>query len=264
MNIYEYEDIAKFLRDSFSQKLKNNAHLSLKAISNKIGLSSASAFNQMLRGQRPVPAKFIPLLARELKLNINEVNYFNELYLKSKSHDEKSYINFLKKINPKKWRKKILKTQEIPSPIYFAMRTFLKRKKNADLPMIDNSFSRIIDRDDLKKGYDLLKKNIDSIKNTDRIVAVSSDDNSPNLSVQEIHHYYLKLAEKSLKAIAPDRREFNTYSININEDKIPMIKQRVRFFFDSLIEEFGNEETGNATFQIGGYFYPLTKEETND
>lgn len=258
MDIYEYDDIATFLKDSFHQRMKDNSNLSLKSLSNKIGLSSSSAFNQMLRGQRPVPAKFIPLFVKELKLDLNEANYFNELYLKSKSEDSKFNMAILEKMNPKKWRKKIiLKLKNIPPPLFFAVRTFLKRNKNADLASLKENFSTLIDPKLLERSFTAIQTEKQSINSQDRVIATSG---IPSIKVQDIHQFYLSLAKESLPVVDVEKREYNTYSINIKKEDIPLMKERIRFFFDSFIEEFGNDQEADSTFQIGGYLYPITRE----
>lgn len=258
INIYDYDDLSAYLKDVFFKKIETNKNLSLRALANKLDIPSSSAFNQMLRGHRPVPAKFITPIASELQLSGNELRYFNELYFKSKNQNDKSIDKVLKKMNPQNWRKKkFIQPESIPATLFFALKTFSKRKIDFNIANIKSNFSDFIDEAQLEKAFENFNQKAKKTNSSDRFV--TKPDNASD-KVKEIHINYLDLAQRSLLSVEPERREFNSYSINIQEKEMPIIKERIRFFLDSLIEEFGDDKNADATFQLGNYLYPLTKE----
>lgn len=263
MDIFKYYDISLFLKEVFESKKKENPKFSLRYWSNKLGVSSAGAFNQMINGKRAIPAKLIPRISNSLDFETSEMIYFKELYfISKKTNNEQEKIKYLQEFNPYHWKKKHTVTDKkvLLSPLFFALKTLLKRKKNLPLKFneVRKVLSKDIDNDDIKNALKIIRQSeISKEEDSKRWVTTTDKVDS---DVQRIHQYYLELAKKRVSSSVIDNKEFNSHSINIKPEHLPQIKDRIRYFTDTLIEEFDHDNETSETFQFGSYLYSLTGE----
>lgn len=265
MQIYKYDRLSDYLKDIYLSKKKMNDSFSIRSWAIMMGIPSAGAFNQMLSGKRKLSLKYIPAIIQSLNLDENEKRYFLELYI-SDSSDEKSLEikENLQKLNPFKWRKKkkLIDEDLLDSHLFLVLRTILKRKPQLDLNFL--KLRKLICDDienreiiNLIDKYNVLDKMKKRLYGKDRLV---TQDDIENVKVQKGHQFFLNLASKRIKTTDVTERNYSTYSVNIDSHRLPQLKERIRFFTDSLIEEFGDEK-GDITYQLGNYLFPITKKE---
>lgn len=260
MNIYSYTNLANYLSDFYQFKKKDNPVFSLQIWCQKLGMTSTSALSHILNGQRAIPAKFVPKFIENIKLSDDEARYFMELYFQEKLNEKPNKNSFIYKMNPFNWKKKKITADYsiLSSPLYFAIRTIMQRDglENSNFESLRDILTNDISDSAIKKIMTLIhyQSDVDS----DRLVTTTD---VPDPRVQDIHAYYLDLAIKRVKSVDITNREFSNYSLNIDPKNIPAIKKKIRFFVDSLIEEFDDDVKENCTFQFGSYLYPITKDK---
>lgn len=261
MQVYAYSNISNYLKDYFWQKKKQNPNFSLKVWCDQIGISSTGAFHQMINGKRPIPIKFLNTICESLKFNDQERQYFTQLYLLENSEVKTKKVSYLDKINPLKWKtKKIVKDPKILSaPLLFTMRTLLQRLSLKELNF--SNFRTLLNNDisdnEIKEALKVAKEHKESLNNKERLVTTID---VPNVDIQEHHRYFLDLAARRILTSTVQNKEYNSYSINIKKERLNEAKEKIRFFMDSFIEEFDDDLEGDSSFQIGNYFFELTKD----
>ena len=107
LSIFSYTDPASYLRDSLEEKKKANSSFSLRSWAQSLGMKSHGPLHAMLKGDRNIPKKYVPLLIKSLKLQKKEASYFEALVdlQRAKSIEEKKmYNDRLKLLAPKETR----------------------------------------------------------------------------------------------------------------------------------------------------------------
>lgn len=262
VDIFQFDSITDYLNGVFKQKKQVNPSFSLRSWCQQMEISSPGAFNQMMNGKRPFPKKVISKIADTLNLKYHEATYFKELYLQDDIEGPKKITKVLDKLNPRNWRaKKVTKDKEIlSSPLFFAVKTLYARDAfySGTFGELKDLFANDIEDNDIENVANMIKKHTQEIKSDKRLVT-TTDVKDPK--VQDIHSYYLELAKKRVHSVPVDEREYGNYSFNIDPKRIPELKERMRFFIDSVIEDFAEDKEGMRTYQLGSYLYPLDKEK---
>ncbi len=259
MNIYRYQTIADYLNDHFQAKKAENPLFSLQVWCRKLGISSTSALSHILSGKRPIPAKFVPRFIEDLGLNENESRYFMELFFHEKTTQSSLTQKFLQRLNPFNWKKKTIVTDRsfLLSPLSFALVVLKQRGiiKNLKFENLRTTFHSDISDYEIQNLIDHfeLDENLDFERLTN---AVDIEDQD----VQRAHEYYLQLASKRVFTSPITEKEYNSYSINIKKEDIPNMQKEIRYFLDSLIQKYDNDNDCDSTYQMGTYLFELTRE----
>ncbi|MBS1958541.1 MAG: TIGR02147 family protein [Bdellovibrionales bacterium] len=79
LSIYKYIDPVKFLNDVLSLRREQGADFTLRSWAKEMGLSRSTALSAILKGERSIPEKFIPMFASSLRLGPTEGKYFEAI-----------------------------------------------------------------------------------------------------------------------------------------------------------------------------------------
>ncbi len=95
-NLFEYTDYRAFLKDRL-EELKNgdgNGRYSYRSLANRLGLSSKSHLKMVVDGDRHLSEELARKLAKVLKLNTREADFFVELvrFAKARNDERKQEI----------------------------------------------------------------------------------------------------------------------------------------------------------------------------
>lgn len=259
MNVFEYNSMNSFFKDYFNFQKRKNPKFSIRTFSKELEITSPGALNQMLNGKRNIPAKHFQKFLEHLNFSIEEEFYLKELYIQSLANVK---ISFLNKINPLRWKKMKVASNEdtFKYPVLFAIRDILKREDMmfADVKKLEKELCLEIKSKDIESAYKFYCFNEKKYPKNARLV---NQFDKKNTDVQDIHCYFLELAKKRIRNTDVSQREYNNFSVNIKKSDIPLIKSKIRFAIDSILEEFSDNEEGDATYQITNAFYPLSKTE---
>lgn len=267
--IYDYLDPASFLKDALEEKKKVNSSFSLRSWALRLGMKSHGPLHAMLSNQRNIPKKYVPLLIKSLGLDKKEAKFFELLVdlQRAKSIEEKEvYLERLKLLSPKELREvnDIDAYKYITEPLHIivAEMTMLPKFKNSlgwikshlrpniNLNDLENIIERLLSLGILKKG-----KNNKLIK---QVAHIYTAKEIMSKAVQEYHKKMGALAIEEISKQDIDQREFNAISFNIKKNDLPKIKEAIREFSDSLVQDF-ESETGDETYHLNIQFFSLTK-----
>jgi uncharacterized protein (TIGR02147 family) len=275
MEIYQYLNSGKLLRDQFFEKKQNSPSFSIRAWAKVLGLSSHGPLQQILAGKRVLPKKYLPAIKKSLNLNQKQLDYLGILidFEKSKSEEEKSiYLEKLKKLRPKNDDVHILEVENykyFENPLHSIIRTMMERndfngdpkwiKDNlvfkASLTEINEVINRLIELGSVEKKRGKLIKNKKAIQNKADI---------PSLGVRKFHEKMALLASEQVHTQDVSEREFNSMSFNIKKEKVSEAKLRLREFIKEFISEFqANPDESDLTYQINNQFFRLNKIKGN-
>lgn len=263
VNIYEFESLSSYLKAVFEDKKKANPMFSIRAWCKVIGVTSPGALNQIVNGKRDMPLRHFDSLSDYLEIGVEEQEYLKELFFSSKV--KKDFRKRLQKLNPLLWKKKnIVKNKKVVSNfMLFTLRDLLKRADSKDLTFEDlrREFCEDISDEEIGKAYYGYMEYSDRLAKKGRL---KTEKNKTSESVQNVHEYFLELAQKRLKSVPVEKRNFTNFSINIDESRVEELKKRIEFYTDSLIEEFDDDKNANVTYHLGSLLYPVTEKRKTD
>jgi uncharacterized protein (TIGR02147 family) len=270
LSIYNYQDPAKYLSDAFEQKRLKNPAFSLRSWAMQLGMKSHGPLHAMLKGQRNIPKKYVPLLIKSFKMEKKEANYFEALIdlQRSKSIEEKEmYSERLKAMGPKETRE----VSEVEAYKFFSepMHGFIlelsqqkgfkstlgyiksKLVQNTNLKSIEDILARLESLGLLVKEGNKLVKKVQHIYTTKDVM---------NLAVREYHKKLCHLASEQIETQSVETREYNGVCFNIKKSDIPKIKKSLRELSDQIIQEYEmSDGEGDETYQLNVHFFALTK-----
>jgi uncharacterized protein (TIGR02147 family) len=272
LSVFSYNDPAQYLTDAFEQKREKNPAFSLRSWAMQLGMKSHGPLHAMLKGQRNIPKKYVPLFIKSFKLDKKEASFFEALVdlQRAKSIEEKEmYTERLKALGPKTVREvsEIEAYKFISEPLhsFILEMTQLKGFKsslgwiksklriNANLKVVEETLERLVSLEVLKKvgsNYERQSKHISSTVDT------------MNKAVQEHHKKVLELAINQLEKQAVEDREYNGVTLNIRKKDISKIKLSLRELVDQVIQEFeAPAGEGEDTYQLNMQFFSLTDSE---
>jgi uncharacterized protein (TIGR02147 family) len=268
--IYEYIDPAKYLTDALEDKKEKNPYFSLRSWAQQLGMKSHGPLHAMLKGQRNIPKKYIPLIIKSLKLSAKEAKFFELLvdYSRAKSIEEKDfYHEKLQALSPKELREvndiEAYKYITEPLHIIIAEMAELNVFKNSvgwikgrlrphiNLKDAEEIIERLINLEILKKEGNKLKKQIQHIYTSKEVMSKA---------VQLYHKKMGALAIEQISEQSIDEREFNAISFNIKKKDLPKIKEFIREFSDQMVQNFeAKSGEGEETYHLNVQFFSLTK-----
>ncbi len=273
MNTYLYLNVADLLHDKFKAKKRVNPAFSIRAWANQLGLKSHGPLQQILAGKRSLPKKYIPVITKSLGLDVGESLYFETLvdFDRAKTQEEKElYFARLKHLRPNKRDVKILEIENFKffeNPLHSIFRTLMERADfkfdpvwvqsvlNFKVSLIE--IEEVINR---LKDLDLLE--VKSGKAIKKYRSVHNKIDVPNKAVEVFHEKMCKLAAVQVSKQDLQTREYNSFSFNINKEKLVQAKIRLREFSQEFIEEFEDDSFSSTdTYQLNLQLFSLTKKE---
>ncbi len=88
--------------------------------------------------------------------------------------------------------------------------------------------------------------------------AVRTPDDLLDLAIQRSHSGLMNLAQRKLKEVSPDKRDYTSFIMASRPDRLPEAKARIRKFQDDL-SELLEESPQTEVYQLGIQLFPLTK-----
>ena len=270
IDIYEYIDYRKLLRDLYTEAKERNPNFSYRHIAQKAGFSSAGFFANILQGKRNISAENIFKFAHLFKLKRHETEYFELLVLfdQAKNHDQKKY--YFEKILASK-RSKITVTDarqyEFYSQWYYtAVREVLDiyRFDGRDFAELAKKVSPAITPAQAKKAVELLET-MGFIKRGDDGVYRQSDDfittgyDAPTVAVTNYLVSTIDLAREAIDRYPRDQRSISTLTFSCSAEGYKSIEERLKTFRRELLEIVRADKKRDRIYHINFHVYPMSK-----
>lgn len=270
ISIYEYLDATDFINDKFNELKASRPAFSLRAWSKHLGMKSHGPLHAILKKQRNIPKKLVPGLIKTLKLTKQEGQFLESLvdFQRAKTGDEKEfYKEKLNQLAPRPLREinDLEAYKIITDPFHILLAEMTQLKSFDDNPAWIKSHLRpnlnmrdievMMER--LRKIGVVEKKGSRYIKPVEHIYTKLEIESTV---IQEYHKTCSKLAMEEISKQSVDAREFNAIAFNIQKKDLPQIKEKLREFINSLVDEFESSPgKGDETYQLNMNLFSLTK-----
>lgn len=270
VDIYEYIDYRKLLKDLYDERKALNPAFSYRFIAGKVGFSSAGFFTNIIQGKRNISAENIFKFAGVFKLKRHETEYFELLVLfdQAKSHDRKKY--YFEKILSSK-RSKIKQTEawqyEFYSQWYYtAVREVLDicRFDGNDYAALAKKVSPAITPAQAKKAVELLEK-LQFIKRGKDGIYSQSDDlittgyEAPTVAVTNFLVSTIDLAREAIDRYPRSDRSISTLTFSCSGEGYRTIEDRLKTFRREILEIVRADKNRDRVYHVNFHVYPMSK-----
>lgn len=269
-SIYNYSDPVSYIRDYLQYRENVEDNFSFKRWASELGFTSPAPLVELLKGKKTLRPDWASNIIHKIGLDPSEHTYFMTLVAKTRaSHprEESVYDLFLNDLRPsadKEYEMKRFEDGEIFSHWILTTIISMTELKNfeisaeniknclrEDLPLelIQSALVYLIEKGLLEKKDGELVRRYDT---------VSSTNDKKHLNVK---NYYVQMADLSKKAIdlPVEEREFQSFSIALSNEDMPMAKEMIRKCRSNL-SKLGEASQGEKNiYQMNMFFFPLTK-----
>ncbi|MDO5575865.1 MAG: TIGR02147 family protein [Fibrobacter sp.] len=267
-SIYIYFDYRKYLTDSFEDKKRLNSSLSLRAIAEKIGINSGTLV-RILKGERNISTKRIPLFTNFLKLKGKETLYFTKLveFNQAKNNEFRRQLydqltglrnEYRKPINPDKY-------------------DYYENWYNAAIRELLNFFPFDGNIDEIAKMIEpeiLPSQAKKSITTLQRINFIKKADNGcykpeqnfvttgatwRSVAIDSFQKSMMELGTASFDKIKKEDRDFSTMTVCLSKEGFAKVKQVLKRAREEIAAIEEADKLCNRVFQLNFQLFPLSK-----
>ncbi|MBX7148995.1 TIGR02147 family protein [bacterium] len=269
INLYSYTSYREYLDHVFESMFKENPRLSYRALCRMAGYSSPNFIRFVVLGKRDLTSDGISKIAKLLKLNKKQTDYFSNLvqynqaesleektryfekichfksYYEVKNIDHKAYLYF------SRWYYPVIREMA-----YFAE---FKDDPNWVAARLSPRITPAEASEALKTLFELgflIKNSNKRVEVTDKHIRTSSA--ITELSVYRFHQEMIKMALKALDDTPEEYRQMLTMTVAADKDSFLEAKKRIEEFAHELGDLLTGESKGDTVYQVNMHMFNLT------
>lgn len=270
LNIFEYTDYRKFLKDFYNQSKKANNAFSYRVFARKAGFSSSNFLYLIIEGKRNLTKEYILKFSNAIGLNNKEQQFFDALVSFNHAKDAEArryYLELLYNLRKSKTGTLLTDAQyEFISTWYYPVirellalpdfkedRAWIKKKlcNRVKGRQIDEAISTLI-----RLGLIQRDENRKLIPTEAHII---TEDEVENVAAYKFHQQMLTLSKECLQQTEQHEREISGLTMAISEKVFQEVKRKIHEFEDEIIRLVANnEDDPERVYQLNLQLFPLT------
>jgi uncharacterized protein (TIGR02147 family) len=272
MDIYEYTDYRKFMRDFYEAEKVRNPHFSHRYIALKVGFSSSGFFAKILQGRTNISSELALKFAEFMKLKKREAEYFDLLvqFDQAKSQAEKN-MRFEKILSYR--RSKVTIVDEYQYEYYRKWYYLALREVLAFYPFDGRDYralGKVLDPSitaaQARKGVELLER-LGFIHKNEKGVYVQKDAvistgyAAPPMIVNNFLLASMDRAKEAIDRFPRSERDVSALVMHFSRDLFPTINEKLKTFRRELLELVRNDpKQADQAYQFNFQMYPLSRQ----
>jgi uncharacterized protein (TIGR02147 family) len=247
------------MREGLSLKQRNNPHYSLRAYARDIGIHPAT-LSQIINGKRALPVKDSEKVIKRLNLGPKERSLFIDSLTKSKTYNQiKISEEDNRLVLDESYYKIIAEWEHFAVLELFNISDFLRTKED-----VAERLDLTANRTDVVINNLLICKLLET-DTEGKFVKIHSDvktaDDIVSQALRDSHKEAMQMGIAKVEEIAIELRDFSSYTLAVDMNKIPEAKSLIREFrkkMAALLDEGDRKEV----YQLAIQFYPLSNLNT--
>jgi len=271
LSVYSYKDPVLYIQDFIAFQRTSDSSFSMRKWASEIGFNSPASLIEILKGNKSLRPAVVKSIIGKIGLDKSEYSYFLSMVARSKATtdlEEILYDLFINELSPTS--NSTYKTKRFTDGDFFSHWIFttilalagLKNfkmsteniqaslRESVPLEIIQAAFDLIIE-----KGLMTLNENGTADLKYDRI---STENDRKHESVKD---YFIQVADLSKNAIdlSLDKREFQSFSLPLNKNQIPLAKEIIRKCRNNLTSLCSQDS--DVVYQMNMALFPLSVED---
>lgn len=270
VNVYEYLDYRKLLKDLYEDRKEAQPFFSYRYIASKVGFTSAGFFTNILNGKRNISPEFVLKFAQLFKLNKKETVYFELLvnFNQAKNHEQKKYY-FEKILTTKQSKIAITEAQqyELYSTWYFtAVRELCDVMVVSDenLDEVAKSVMPTIKPAEVARALEILsqlkfiKKDVHGqYKQIEQYISTGYDARA--VAISNFLMATADLAKSAVDRLPRNMRSMSTLTVGISPETYTIIEERLKDFRREILEIVRADKKPDQVYHFNFHIFPMSK-----
>ncbi len=272
INVFEYLDYRKLLKDLYENRKKKQPTFSYRFIGQKAGFKSAGFFSNILQGRRNISSNIIFKFAELFNFNKKQTEYFEllVLYDQSTEHSRKKYY-FEKLLAMRKSKVHELTAEQYQ---YFdkwynvAIRELLNYFPfRGDFNQLGKMLNPPISASEARKSVNLLLKLglIEEREDHTYRVTNKTITSYPHVPLVAIHNFQLAtmdLGKEAIDRFPRDKRSVSTLTLSLSKESYKAIEEKLAIFRRDVLDLVKNDRNRvDRVYQFNFQIYPLSEEQ---
>lgn len=274
LNVHDYLDYRRFLRDYYEQQKQRNPNFSLRYFAMKAGIpmSTASVFTSVVRGRRKLSAEYAHKFIRGMGLKGKAAEYFECLVrfndAKRLSERERHYNQLLRLREPSA---QLLSRDQYEfftkwyHTAIWALFGFVPQKKGqVDFARIGRSLQPSIETRKAQQAVEVLERLGLLVPDASGYYQLhqpllTTGDEVKSLQVASYQVETMRLALGAIDRCRADMRDISTVTLSISQATFEKMKAKVQQFRKELLELARNDHQEERVYQCNLQLFPVTK-----
>jgi len=274
MEIFEYTDYRKYLKDFYLLQKANKSSYSYRVFATHAKLSSPNYLKLVIDGQRRITDRLSHQFVRGLALNPHQARYFKNLILYQESEDIEAKEIYLKEMI--KLRRRNLQNLGGPQEVakdrdeilshwyHWAIRELvLLDDFKPESEWIADRLGQKITPKQAKESLELLKRlEFISQKNGKTILSqslISTTDEVSSLLIRNLHRQFMELGAQSILSDPLESREVNGLTIALPKSRVPDLKKAIKNFRKTINRLYSTDQGNEEIYHLIINLFPLTQ-----
>jgi uncharacterized protein (TIGR02147 family) len=268
-DIFAYTSYARFIRDHYAEKKRENRRFSYESFSRKAGFKSRSNLIEVSAGKKELSKTKVFSVARAMDLGPRESEYFETLVRFNHATTLKEREFHLHKLG--------LLSGKAPGRIigegqfaYFSewhhpvvRELVCMRGFDGDLGRLAKSLKPQITLKQAKESVELLLR-LGLLEKSDRgryaqaDGAIQTEDELSSYVILRYQKENLRLAEEALDGIDPGDRDISTFTAGVSKACFLAVKKEIQAFRRHLSGLVGKDTGPDRVYQLNLQFFPVS------
>jgi len=268
VSVFHYRDPKLFLHDWLAARQQAERSFSVRKLARQMDVSHALLV-MLLQGKRTLKSKHAAALAKGMGLSTVEKMYLQtmiEFGAAEPGEPKRMMETWLHSLNPGEdfEVREIDEFRILSGWIHFAILTFLKLKApTRDIETIVKRFSHLVPPNEIRSAFTrLFNQGLITRDLTGRFLAkysrVTTKDDVANRGAREYFKQVSSLAAAAVEEQDVLEREFQSFSIAMDPEKIPLAKEMIRKFRTELEVALKSDRT-REIYQVNLQLFRLTE-----
>jgi uncharacterized protein (TIGR02147 family) len=269
MDLFAYVDYRAFLRDHYLARKALDRKYSHRYIMDKVGASSPSWFNDLIKGRINLTGTFLYRLAKMLDLKPNEEAYFESLvfYDQAGSLEEKNH--YLEKILSSKGMKMDLLTKEkfefYGSWFHAVIRELLSFVDfRGDFAALARRLNPAIKKDQASRSVELLltlgmirKEAGGRYRPTS--TNVIKDARFKSLHLANYLKSFMELGMQALDRFGKENRDVSAMTMSLSPEGFEQVREELKATRQRIVAIAEKDKQPHQVYQLNLQFFPTTQ-----
>jgi uncharacterized protein (TIGR02147 family) len=268
VDIFQYIDYRKFLKDFYEERKRANPHFSHRHIAQKLGFDSGY-FARIIQNERHISLKLAKKFADFLQLTPQKAEYFETLVLFSKAKTQSKKAYYYEKLFgfTRSEASTLLASQYrlFDKWYYLAVREMIACCVcNGDFTNLGRRIQPPISAAKAKKAVAILEE-LGLIRKNDagiyeRVEPVwTTNREIESVTVNKLQMEMLTLAREAYDRFPRQSRNMSTLTMSVSEDEYLRMKQDLATMRNRFLEMARNCKNPDRVYQLSLALFPLSK-----
>jgi uncharacterized protein (TIGR02147 family) len=269
IDLFAYVDYRAFLRDHYLARKAVDRKYSHRYIMDKVGASSPSWFNDLIKGRINLTGAFLYRLAKLLELKPNEEAYFESLvfYDQAGSLEEKNH--YLEKVLSSKGMKMEVLTKEkfefYGSWFHAVIRELLSFADfRGDFAALARRLNPAIKKDQAARSVELLLT-LDMVRKEaggryrPTSTNVIKDSRFKSLHLANYLKSFMELGMQALDRFGKESRDVSAMTMSLSPEGFEQVREELKATRQRIVAIAEKDKNPQQVYQLNLQFFPTTQ-----